>query len=112
MPKLSNKPPKYAKLKNYAVVYHQGKTHYLGQYGSPESKSAYARFIAESRFDPAHCLPKEEGNVTVTVLAATFLDQAKLTLGQQNYGHHRIAIGDFLLKLYGDVSVEPLSRVA
>jgi hypothetical protein len=41
MPKLINKVPKYAKVRNYAVVYIRGKVHYLGDYGSPESKTAY-----------------------------------------------------------------------
>ena len=53
MPKL-NRPPKYCKLNNYAVVYFNGKPRYLGQYGSPESKVAYSRFVAE-------LLPAERG---------------------------------------------------
>jgi len=69
MPKLKNRPPKYSKLKQYAVVYHLGKTHYLGLYGSPESKTAYARFVAESRDNPAPYMPKaEEASITVSDL--------------------------------------------
>ena len=106
MPKLKNKPPKYAKLKNYAVVYISGKIHYLGQYGSPESRSAYARLVAEYQPNAQFLLPKpDEGGVTVGELAAAFLDHAEATLKKPNYVHHRIAIGDFLLKLYGDVFV-------
>jgi integrase len=105
MPKLKNKPPKYAKLKQYAVVYLNSKTHYLGLYGSEASRVAYARFIAENRVNPLFSSPKEEGtSVTVSELAAAFLDHAKATLSKPNYEHHRTAIGDFLLKLYGDAT--------
>jgi len=62
MPKLSNRPPKYSKLKNYAVVYLNGKIHYLGLYGSEESKVEYARFIAESRINPMLVRPNKEAN--------------------------------------------------
>lgn len=48
MPK-SASPPKYRhyKPRNLAVVRLSGRDHYLGTYGSPESKEAYARLIAE-----------------------------------------------------------------
>jgi integrase len=105
MPKLSNRPPKYAKLKNYAVVYLHGKIHYLGHYGSPESKTAYARLIAESRHSTSY-LSKDEAGISIGELTALFLDHAKATLAPANYTHHRIALGDFLLKLYGDTFAE------
>ena len=107
MPKLKNKPPKYAKLKNYAVVYFQGKTHYLGLYGSPESKTAYARFVAESRIDPIFAPPQEGEKITISDLVAAFLTHAKPTLDGATFGHYRTLIGDFLLKLYGaDTAVD------
>ena len=104
MPKLLNRPPKYSKLKQYAVVYYQGKIHYLGLYGSPESRTAYARFVTESQSSPVLHLtkPPEGTTVAVSELAAAFLDHAKTRLAVQHYNHYRIAIGDFLLKLYGD----------
>ena len=102
MPKLKNKPPKYAKLKNYAVVYFQGKTHYLGLYGSPESKTAYARFVAESRVDPIFAPPQEGEKITVADLVAAFLSHVKPTLDASTFGHYRTLIADFLLKLYGN----------
>ena len=98
MPK---KPPKYCKLKKYAVVYLHGKTVYLGLHGSPESKTAYARIVAESKGTPALYLPKGESGISVKELALSFLDHAKETLAPPNYGHHRIAVGE-LIKLYGD----------
>src|SRR5271157_431307 len=54
MPKLINKPPKYSlhKPSGQAKVRSGGRTIYLGKYGSPESKAAYARLIAN--------LPKPE----------------------------------------------------
>ena len=104
MPKLKNKPPKYAKLKNYAVVYYHGKIHYLGLYGSDESRVAYARFVAESRVNPTFFLPKpsEGSGVAIRELAAAFLDHAQATLAPPNYNHYKIVVRDFLLKFYGD----------
>ena len=63
MPKLKNRPPKYAQFKQYAVIYHQKKRIYLGLFGSEESKIAYARFIAESRVEPIFYLPKASAHV-------------------------------------------------
>ena len=105
MPKLTHRPPKYSKLKKYAVVYLNGKIHYLGRYGSEESKVAYARFVAESRVNPTIFLPKAESAetaITVCDLVAAFLTHAEPTLAQQNYDHYRIVVRDFLLALYGD----------
>ncbi len=56
MPKLNHRPPKYCKLNKYAVVYYHGKPHYLGLYGSAESKIAYSRFVAELQANPAFFL--------------------------------------------------------
>ena len=106
MPKLTNRPPKYSKLKNYAVVYLNGKIHYLGLYGSPESKTAYARFVAEHRPDAVGIVREPGESVSVGELATTFLDHAKATLETPNYTHHRIVVGDFLLKLYGDIPTD------
>jgi integrase len=103
MPKLKNRPPKYCKLKQYAVVYSAGKIHYLGLYGSDASKTAYARFVAENRVSPLLYLPKTEGSsTTIAELAAAFLDHTKPITNKQNYNHYRIVAADFLLKLYGD----------
>jgi hypothetical protein len=106
MPKLKNRPPKYAQFKQYAVIYHQKKRIYLGLFGSEESKIAYARFIAESRANPIFYLPKDEPNVTVKELAAAFLEFAKETYDYSNYTHYKIVTIDFLLKLYGDIPVD------
>jgi hypothetical protein len=64
MPKLSNRPPKYSKLKKYAVVYLHDKIHYLGLYGSEESKVAYARFIAETAATSTLCELSHELQLT------------------------------------------------
>lgn len=47
MPRM-NRPPSYRlhKARNSAVVTIDGKNHYLGPYGSPESHEKYARLIA------------------------------------------------------------------
>jgi integrase len=58
MPK-SNRPPTYClhKARNCAVVTIDGRNHYLGPYGSPESHEKYARLIAEWRLHSEHLLP-------------------------------------------------------
>lgn len=45
----TNRPPTYRlhKARNVAVVTIDGRNHYLGSYGSPESREKYARLIAE-----------------------------------------------------------------
>jgi hypothetical protein len=83
-------------LKQYAVVYFHGKTHYLGLYGSPESKTAYARFVAESRDNPVFLPPQEGENVTISDLVAAFLEHAKHTLDVSTYKHYLTLAGDFL----------------
>ena len=106
MPKIS-RPPKYCKLNGYAVVYHCGKPHYLGRYGSPESKIAYSRFVAEVQANPTFFPIKEEKHVTVCELAAAFLDHVKANKGSTDYSVYRTIVLDFLDKLYGDnTSVE------
>jgi integrase len=102
MPKLRNSPPKYRQSGKYAVVYHNGKRIYLGEYGTPESHVAYQRFLAESQGNPAFHLTKEKNGIAVCELAATFLDNAKVTADSKCYSHSRVVIMDFLDKLYGD----------
>ena len=101
-----NKPPKYTKVGKYAVVYHNRKPVYLGLYGSEESHTAYARFVAESRANPTFCPQVEAIKITVRELALAFLDYAEVTYDHSGYLHYRIVINDFLLKLYGDVAVD------
>jgi hypothetical protein len=85
MPKLKNRPPEYKKSGKYAVVYHNGKRIYLGDYGSPESHAAYSRFVAESRNNPTFHLTKGETDTVVSELAAEFLDHAKATVNSTDY---------------------------
>jgi integrase len=58
MPRTS-RPPSYRlhRARNLAVVTLDGKNHYLGRYGSPESHEKYARLIAEWRANRRHLLP-------------------------------------------------------
>ena len=106
MPKLVNRPPKYAKMGKYAFVTQNGKRVYLGLYGSPESHEKYARFLAERRLNPDGTIPRREANVTVKELVAGFLDHAKATLSQPNYTHYRIVTLEFLVELYGGTPVD------
>jgi len=88
MPKLNNRPPKFCRLKQYAVVYYHGKIHYLGYYGTPEALTAYNRFCAEIQNNPVFYLSKaEKSSATVSELTAAFLEHAATTLAKQNYDH-------------------------
>ena len=104
MPKLMNRPPKYTKMGKYAVVYFRGRPQYLGLYGSPESKIAYSRFVAELQATPSPAVSQlaEEKYVTVRELTAAFLNDAKENSDPISYGHCRVVILDFLDRLYGD----------
>jgi integrase len=55
----TSRPPSYRlhRARNLAVVTIDGKNHYLGLYGSPESHEKYARLIAEWRANRRHLLP-------------------------------------------------------
>jgi integrase len=73
MPKLTRQPPKYSlhKPSGQARVRYLGRDHYLGPYGSRESREAYARLIAEfSRDDPAPF--SAPGGLTVAELILKF----------------------------------------
>ena len=104
MPKLNSRPPKYSKMGKYAVVYHSGRPRYLGLYGSPESKIAYSRFVAELQANPVLTVSPPVGETCITIreLTAAFLDDAKVNTDPITYGHCRVVILDFLDKLYGD----------
>ena len=102
MPKLKNRPPKYSKMGKYAVVYQNGKPEYLGHYNSPESRVVYARIVARWYANPGGGLPRDEKNVTICELTAAFLDHAKVHVDPISYAHYRVAVLDYLDKLYGD----------
>jgi hypothetical protein len=55
----TNRPPAYRlhKARSCAVVTIDGRNHYLGPYGSPESHENYARLIAEWRGIAKNLLP-------------------------------------------------------
>jgi integrase len=55
----TNRPPSYRfhKARNFAVVTIDGRNHYLGPYGSPESHEKYARLIAGWRAAGRHRPP-------------------------------------------------------
>ena len=85
MPK-SNRPPKYGKLNKYAVVYINGKPHYLGVYGSEESKIAYARIVAEMQTSPVFSPPRDAERITVRELTAAYLDHAQANFNVPVHG--------------------------
>ncbi len=83
MPK-SNRPPAYRlhKARNCAVVTIDGRNHYLGPYGSPDSHEKYARLIAEWRLHSEHLLPttgprRVASNLSVNELILTYFRHAQ-----------------------------------
>jgi len=102
MPKLNSRPHKYCKVGKYDVVYHQGKTHYLGLHGSKESKTAFSRFLAKIQASPTFFPSKGEKCTTICELSAAFLDHAKTSMDSTTYSLYRVIVRDFLNELYGD----------
>ena len=75
--------PKYRHHKGsgQAFVQVKGKRHYLGRYGTPDSKERYARFVAELAAspveDPAVVPPKAAASLTVVELADAYHEFCK-----------------------------------
>lgn len=76
MPALKHRVPKYAlhKTTGQARVRLGGKDHYLGSYGSAESKVEYDRLIAQWRLEPESTLRTE---LTVSHLCLGYLKHAE-----------------------------------
>jgi integrase len=106
MPKIK-RPPKYAKLKKYAVVYLNGKTHYLGLYNSPESRKEYARICAEMEGNPSFSLHGEK-EVTLDEVAIAYLDHAERLFDKSHYENYQTAL-KFATDLYGHRPVAEFS---
>lgn len=70
-------PPSYVKHKasGQAVVYQNGKTAYLGKYGSAASKEAYKRLVAE--WTTTGGLPNCQQEITVTEVMDAYIAFAK-----------------------------------
>jgi hypothetical protein len=74
--------PKYCRHPNgQAYLYHSGKRHYLGKFGSPESHEAYDQFIAELAVSRQAKAPRasQPGSdpVTINTLCLAYLDWAE-----------------------------------
>ena len=78
----TNRPPTYRlhKARNLAVVTIDGKNHYLGPYGSPESHEKYARLITRWRAKTPTAVvpppPREPADLSVSELILRYLDYA------------------------------------
>ena len=80
MPKLKNQPPKICRIKsnNAAVVYINGRTIYLGQWGSEKALQEYARFLTEwTNAEVKETVRFEKRTPTVAKLVAEFLKWAE-----------------------------------
>jgi hypothetical protein len=72
--------PKYCRHKasGQAYVWVNKKRHYLGVYGTPESKKAYSRFIAELAINPISTpQPSAAPELTVIELCAAYWEFAQ-----------------------------------
>ena len=82
MPTVRVRVPRYClhKARGLAYVRDSGKFHYLGAYGSPESKEAYSRFLIEleaRRVGAPLPSPDPSGEMTLVELCAAYLDFAE-----------------------------------
>src|SRR5438874_1183111 len=82
MPAKSSQVPKYRhyKPKNLAVVRIDGKDHYLGKYGTDESRERYRRVIAEhlatpSPESPPRYQPSRDQGMAVGELIVAYWDR-------------------------------------
>jgi len=107
MPKLKNEVPKLARSGNYACVYHGGRRHRLGLWGTPEAKTAYTRFIAELQASPITfgIAQQRGGNVLVAELAAGFFKNIQGCMHPAHISHFKVTIG-YLVEIYGDIAVD------
>ncbi|MCL1894896.1 MAG: site-specific integrase [Holophagaceae bacterium] len=110
------KPPKLCcqkkKSGNLAYVSLNGTKHYLGRYGTLESKEQYLRLISEWTAIEKSPAKSKVKDVTITVneLVAAFLDHAEnyyVKNGRvtESYGHF-VRISDRLKKIYGSIHVD------
>lgn len=71
MARRTKKPPVYRhfKARDLAVVRIDGRDHYLGRYGSPESHEAYLRLLAERSISPPRtpAVPNEPPVASLTI---------------------------------------------
>ncbi len=74
MPRLIHSTPKYRhhRASGNAVVKIQGKDHYLGKYGTEESKAKYDRLIAEWLVADRAAEPPESSKLTVAELIVAY----------------------------------------
>jgi integrase len=115
MPK-SVSPPKYRhyKPRNLAVVRIAGKDHYLGAFGSKESKEAYARLIAQHDGTPMPIAPRNDLSVTELVArywewAAGYYVKNGRPSGHQPKVRHALKL---LRELYGSTSAASFGPLA
>ncbi len=85
MPKLKHKLPNYSlhKASGQAVVKIDGRSHYLGKYGSPQSHAAYRKVTAEWAANngpiptPEKAPAEIQADLRVSELLVAYLDLAE-----------------------------------
>jgi integrase len=98
MPKLIHRVPKYAlhKATGQAVVKHKRKLTYLGRFGSPESKQAYTRFIANLTSEDKQLPPDRSSAREASTLVVGELVMAFYTHAQQYYSRDGVPTGEHI----------------
>ena len=102
--------PRYCRHKasGQAYVWVNKKRHYLGVFGSAESKERYSRFIAELAVNPIPSSPPAKEEITIVELCAAYLEYAQgyyVKNGRPSDHIGTVKRGiSIVIKLYGDVS--------
>ena len=113
------KPPKLCKQKrsdgDLAYVCLNGKKHYLGAFGSPESEEKYLRLISEWAITKKTPSTSKASGITINDLVTAFLEHAKtyyVKNGRITITYtHFVEISSKLNKLYGSLPVNEFSPV-
>ncbi|NNJ26479.1 tyrosine-type recombinase/integrase [Alienimonas chondri] len=106
MPRRSAKPPSYRlhKPSGQARVILAGEHIYLGKYGTPESKEAYARLIAERFLAPNATIPPDTPDADIAAARASgvsgVMRQSSATLQRPSVNALMVAYLDFAERYY------------
>jgi hypothetical protein len=108
IPKFKNTPPKLCRIKgnNAAVVYINGRTIYLGQWGTEKSLQEYARFLIEwTNAENKATVRAEKKTVTVAKLVSAYLKYAEKNIDNGHFLHSK-TVASFLIKSHRHTLVE------
>ena len=113
MPKNTHKVPSYRcnKTSGRVVVTIDGKDHWLGKYGTPDSRSRYNRMIAEWLANGRRTPTRLHADLTVVELSAAYWHLAKTYYCAKHLHKIKCALRP-LRELYGTVRVSDFGPMA